>query len=132
MEINAFQEQGRVLVTILEIQGNVDSSTADQLRQRAMDALKSGARDLVLDFTHVKYVSSAGLRVLNELFNQLHPEALHKDYTATVKGVTDGTFHSPHLKLCGINSNVLQVIKMAGFDMYLDIRHDRRSAVAAF
>jgi anti-anti-sigma factor len=132
MDISAFQEQGRVLVTILEVRGNIDSSSADQLRQRAEDALKAGAHDLLLDLTHVRYLSSAGLRVFNQLFNQLHPDALRKDYAKTQKGLADGTFKSPHLKFCGLNSNVRQVLSMSGFDMYLDILHDRKSAVAAF
>ncbi len=132
MEISAFQEEGRVLVTILEIRGNVDSSTADKLLQRAEDALKAGTRNLVLDFTNVHYVSSAGLRVINQLFNQLHPEAARKDYATMKKGIVDGTFKSPHLKLCGLNPNVREVLSMSGFDMYLDILPDRKSAVAAF
>lgn len=132
MEISAFQEDGRVTATILEVRGNIDSSTADKLRQRAEDAFKAGTRNLVLDLTNVHYMSSAGLRLINQLFNQLHPEALHKDYATMQKGIADGTFKSPHLKLCGVNSNVHQVLSMSGFDMYLDILPDRKSAVAAF
>ena len=132
MDISAFQEQGHVLVTILEIRGSIDSSSADQLRQRAEDAMKAGAHDLLLDLTHVQYLSSAGLRVINQLFNQLHPDALHKDLAKTQKGLVDGTFKSPHFKLCGLNSNVRQVLSMSGFDMFLDIFNDRKSAVAAF
>ena len=132
MEISAFQENGRVAVTILEVRGNIDSSTADKLRQRADDALKAGTRDLVLDLTNVHYVSSAGLRVFNQLFNQLHPETMDKNAAATQKAIVDGTFKSPHLKLCGLNPNVRQVLSMAGFDMYLDILPDRKGAVAAF
>ncbi|MBI5030260.1 MAG: STAS domain-containing protein [Chloroflexi bacterium] len=132
MEIKAFQEEALVPVTILEVRGNLDSSTADKLHQRAGDALKAGTRNLVLDLTNVHYVSSAGLRVINQLFNQLHPEAMRKDASATQKAIVNGTFKSPHLKLCGLNSNVRQVLSMAGFDMYLDIHPDRKSAVAAF
>ncbi|CAG0961186.1 Putative anti-sigma factor antagonist BtrV [Anaerolineae bacterium] len=132
MEIRAFLEQGRVMITILEIIGNVDSGTAEQLRTRAQEAITAGARDLLLDLTHVSYMSSAGLRVVNILFNQLHPEALGKDYAAVQKGLSDGTFRSPHLKLCSLNANVRQVFSMAGFDMYLDIYPDRKSALASF
>ena len=132
MEINAFQADGRVTVTILEIRGNVDSSTADQLLRRAEDALKAGTRNLVLDLTNVHYVSSAGLRVMNQLFNQLHPEAMDKNAAAMQKAIVNGTFKSPHLKLCGLNPNVHQVLSMSGFDMYLDILPDRKSAIGAF
>ena len=132
MEIRAFLEQGRVMVTILEIIGNIDSGTANQMQTRAQEAMNAGARDLLLDLTHVSYISSAGLRVVNNLFNQLHPDALNKDYAAVQKGLTDGTFSSPHLKLCGLSANVRQVFSMAGFDMYLDIFPDRKTALAAF
>jgi anti-anti-sigma factor len=132
MEIHAFLDQGRVMVTTLEIIGNVDSGTAPQLQTRAQEAMTAGARDLLLDLTHVSYMSSAGLRVVNHLFNQLHSDALDKDFAAVQKGLTDGTFRSPHLKLCGLNPNVRQVFSMAGFDMYLDIYPDRKTALAAF
>lgn len=132
MEISTFLEQGRVPVTVLEIRGNVDSGTADQLQKRAEQALTAGARDLLLDLSHLGYMSSAGLRVINHLFNQLHPDLLSKGYAAMQKGLSDGTFKSPHLKLCGLNQNVRQVLSTAGLDMYLDIYPDRKTAITSF
>ncbi len=132
MEIRTFQEQGRVSVTVLEIHGNIDSSTANQVSTRADDALKAGTHNLLLDLTQVNYMSSAGLRILNQLFNRLHPEALGTDYAKTQKGLSDGTYKSPHLKVCGLTPGVRQVLSMSGFDMYIDVFQDRASAVAAF
>jgi hypothetical protein len=48
------------------------------------------------------------------------------------KGLTDGTFKSPHLKLLSPDKNVTQVLSMAGFDMFLEIYNNLKKAVASF
>jgi len=53
------------------------------------------------------------------------PEAMHK-------GISAGTFKSPHLKLANPNPRVLEVLKMAGFDMFLEIHKNVKDAVASF
>ena len=48
------------------------------------------------------------------------------------KGLRDGTFKSPHLKLVAPNPTVHEVLKVSGFDMYLEIHRNLKEALASF
>lgn len=47
-------------VTVMHIQGDVDSSTYLNVIDKAQQAYDDGARNLLLDLSKVPYVSSAG------------------------------------------------------------------------
>jgi hypothetical protein len=48
------------------------------------------------------------------------------------KGLRDGTFKSPHLKLANPSQQVLKVLTTAGIDMFLEIHSDLKQAIASF
>ena len=48
---------------VIAIEGRVDTTTSPQLEREINDSI-SGITKLVLDFSKVEYISSAGLRVL--------------------------------------------------------------------
>ena len=82
--------------------GHLDTNTSPQA-QEAMDRLVAGrARTIVVDFTALEYISSAGLRVL----------------LATVKRIErdGGTFH-----LFGLNDSVREVFEISGFSTILKV-----------
>jgi anti-anti-sigma factor len=132
MEITVTQEQGRVPVTVLHVQGDVNASTADQFQEEAQKAYDDGARDMLIDLSGVSLLSSAGLRALHSIFNMLRSDSPEESDGAVRKGLTDGTFKSPHLKLLNPDKNVTQVLSMAGFDMFLEIYNNLKKAVASF
>lgn len=131
MKITVAQEQGRVPVTILHVEGSLDSASHEQLQTAAQEALASGARHLLIDLAQVPYMSSAGIRALNHIFNLLQPDS-DKSKQAMEKGLRDGTFKSPYLKLLNPTPHVLQVLQMVGLDMFIEIHHTLRDAVASF
>ena len=128
MGTSVTQEQGRVPVTVLHVSGNLDAATADAFRQRAEGLIKAGSQNLLIDLSEVPYVSSAGLRALNQLFSLLHGESREN----ASQEIRAGTFKSPHLKLLNPSPRVLDVLKMSGFDMFLEIHPNLRDAVASF
>jgi anti-anti-sigma factor len=132
MEITVTQEQGRVPVTVLHVQGDVNASTADQFLAEAQKAYDDGARDMLIDLSKVSLLSSAGLRALHSIFNMLRSDSPEESDEAVRKGLTDGTFKSPHLKLLSPDKNVTQVLSMAGFDMFIEIYNNLKKAVASF
>jgi anti-anti-sigma factor len=132
MEITVTQEQGRVPVTVLHVQGDVNASTADQFLAEAQQAYDDGARDMLIDLSKVSLLSSAGLRALHSIFNMLRSDSPEESDEAVRKGLTDGTFKSPHLKLLSPDKNVTQVLSMAGFDMFIEIYNNLKKAVASF
>jgi len=132
MEITVTQEQGRVPVIILHVKGDVNAATADEFQAQAQKAYDDGARDMLIDLSGVSLLSSAGLRALHSIFNMLRSESSEESDEAVRKGLIDGTFKSPHLKLLKPNQNVNQVLRMSGFDMFLEIYDDLKKAVASF
>ena len=51
-------------ITVLEIDGRIDSSTAPALGERLSACLTAPGPRLVLDFARVDFITSAGFRVL--------------------------------------------------------------------
>ena len=71
MEIKVSTENGRVPVTVLHVDGNIDSSTYEAFQSTAKKLIDDGARYMLVDLSHAPFVSSAGLRALHTLFNEL-------------------------------------------------------------
>ena len=129
MELTVSQEQGRVPVTVLNVKGNVDSTTYQEFQARAEQLIAEGTQNLLVNLREVPYMSSAGLRSLNTIYNKLRGNV---SQSAVTQGVTAGTYKSPHFKLLAPSSRVLETLKMSGFDMFLDIQSDLATAVASF
>src|SRR5262245_61530217 len=130
MELSATQEQGRVAVTVLNVQGNIDSTSYQEFQTYVEQLLANGTQNLAINLHEVPYMSSAGLRALNVIYNKLRETS--EDHSTVTKGVTAGTYKSPHLKLVAPTSRVLETLKMSGFDMFLEILPNVKSAVASF
>lgn len=132
MEIAIVQQVGRVPVTVFHINGEIDSTTCQQVQAQIEQAVQAGAHDVVLDLSHVDYLSSAGIRMLSHAFYLLRGDLPQESDTAMKKGIRDGTFKSPHLKLAGPTSRVAEVLKMSGLDMMIESYRGVPEAVASF
>ena len=134
MEIKVSTESGRVPVTVLHVDGNIDSSTYEKFQSTARKLIDEGARYILVDLSHAPFVSSAGLRALHTLFNELrsrNPEANLSDEQIK-KGISAGTYKSPHLKLLNLSPETKTAFETSGFDMYIDTFTDRNAAIASF
>lgn len=134
MEIKVSTESGRVPVTILHVDGNIDSSSYEQFQSTAKKLIDEGARYFLVDLSHAPFVSSAGLRALHALFNELrsrNPDANLNDEQIK-KGISAGTYKSPHLKLLNLSPETKTAFETSGFDMYIDTFTDRQTAINSF
>ena len=99
MEITTRTQQG---VTLVAVAGKLDSTTSPEAQQ-ALDAiLAGGGRKVVIDFTGVDYISSAGLRVL----------------LGTAKRLSGA---GSALRLFGLNDTVREVFQISGFATILAV-----------
>jgi anti-anti-sigma factor len=134
MEIKVSTQNGRVPVTVLHVDGNIDSSTYEQFQAKARQLIDEGARYILVDLSHAPFVSSAGLRALHTLFNELrsrNPDAQLSDEQVK-KGISAGTYKSPHLKLLNLSPETKTAFETSGFDMYIDTFTDKNTAIASF
>jgi len=132
MEITTTQEQGRVPVTVFRLKGELDAIFAGKLREQSREAIAAGTRHLLLDLAEVPYIASAGLRAFQEIFNLLREDSVDKGDTALQQGLRDGTYKSPHLKLLNPTRLAVEALSTAGFDMFLEIHHSLKEAVASY
>lgn len=132
MDITVSVEQGRVPVTVFRVKGEINVASYEQLQSQAQQAYANGVRDLLLDLAEVPYVSSAGIRALNGIFHLLRSDSPAESDEAMRKGMSDGTFSSPHFKLLNPSRNVREALSMAGVDMFLAIHTDLKTAIASF
>ena len=134
MEIKVFTENGRVPVTVMHVDGNIDSATYEEFKAKADELIKGGARHILVDLAHAPFVSSAGLRALHSLFNELRtfsPENKLNDDDVK-KGISSGTYKSPHLKLLNLSKETQTAFTLSGFDMFIETFTDRKTAVDSF
>jgi anti-anti-sigma factor len=134
MEIKVSTENGRVPVTVLHVDGNIDSSTYEQFQSTVKMLIDEGARHILVDLSHAPFVSSAGLRALHVLFNDLRSRNPDSGVTddQMKQGIRAGTYKSPHLKVLNPSPETKTVFETSGFDMYIDTFTDKKAAIASF
>ncbi|MBI3161691.1 MAG: STAS domain-containing protein [Chloroflexi bacterium] len=132
MEIITSVEQARIPVTVMRVRGKIDSSTFQAFQSKAEELIGSGARHLLVDLADAPFISSAGLRAIHNIFNQLR--AIHKDMNDDDlrKSMSAGAYKSPYLKACGLSPEVREVFTLGGFDIYIESHEDTGSALASF
>lgn len=94
--------------SIAHASGKIDATTSDDLEDALVDLLEQGEDNIILDMEDISYISSAGLRVLVV--------------------VTKQVYDSGHFCLCNANDNVLEIIEMAGFNVFMNIYDDLSTA----
>ncbi len=95
---------------ILKVSGNLDSNTTPEMAQAIEARLQEASKDIVIDFTGVDYMSSAGLRVVIKTH--------HMQTSAGKKMI-----------LCNLKDYVHEIFEMSGLVNVLDIRKDLESAL---
>ncbi len=129
--INTTSVQGRVPVTVFVMEGALSVETAPQFLARAGTVIDEGTRNLLLDFSKLDYISSAGLRSLHQVFELLATKN-NESRAEVMKKLSDGTYKADHLKIFNPSKQVLSVLQMGGFDMYIEVITNFQKAVDAF
>lgn len=132
MEIKVSTEDGRVPVTVVHVDGDIDSSTYEAFESKVMELISDGSKDILIDLTHVHFVSSAGIRAFNAVFNKLREVEPDVSDEEMRKGISAGTYKFSHLKLLHPSKETRGTLQMVGLDMYVDIYDDLDTALAAF
>ncbi len=87
----------------VEIEGRIDTQTAPVLEKELEGLLADeGVKNLILDFTNVSYISSAGLRTIVSAQNWIDQR-------------------SGSMLVRGCSKNILGIFKVTGFDSFLTI-----------
>ena len=90
----------------------MDAAAAPEAEAQVVELLDEGASKLLLEWSGVDYLSSAGIRMLLAVSKKLRGK------------------HG-QMVLCNITENVMDVLKMSGFDHVLKVVKDREAGMAA-
>lgn len=105
------ESQGDVL--ILKMTGRLDAISSPSSERKVFDFINKGQIKLLLNFSGIDYLSSAGMRMLLSIAKKLK--------------VLSGK-----LIVCSITPNVMDVLKMSGFDHVLEITKTEAEALSLF
>jgi anti-anti-sigma factor len=136
MNISVSQVQGKVPVTVVKVDGQLDGQSYQDLINRAREAYNAGWRDFLVDMTDLTYISSAGLVALHSLALMLRGEELPDTesgwaaYRSMSK--TSAAGRQTHLKLLNPRDEVKNVLDMVGFTSVFDIFANLDEAVKSF
>jgi anti-anti-sigma factor len=97
---------------ILRPKKRIDSSTAKSFEEKANALVDSGPGNVIVDFSELDYISSAGLRVV----------------LTTAKRVKAA---GGALTLCGVRDNVREVFDVSGFASIFGMHDSVDEALAA-
>ena len=114
MEVKTSVENARVPVTVISVTGNIDTSAFEAFMSKAQEAIDGGARYVLMDLTNVPYMSSAGLRVLNAVFNKLRVLNTDMSEAEVLKAISDGVYKSPYLKVLNLSKQCKLAFETAG------------------
>jgi anti-sigma B factor antagonist len=98
-------------VTIVAVNGQVDSNTAKSFEEKLTGLFNSGRNRVVVDFKHLAYITSAGFRVLL-LAGKLAEKS-------------DGKF-----ALCNVTAEVLRVFDLGNMTELFAIYPSREESLA--
>ena len=100
-------------INIYRLIGRLDSNTSPGLEQKLFQVISEGAKNMVVDFNDIDYISSAGLRVILKAFKALDRK--------------DG-----RIMLCSMQDYVRQLFETTGIDAFVPILATMDDALKAF
>ena len=110
MQIETFDQANVKIVALI---GKLDTNTAPEAETSLMELVEQGHQRILIDFTDLDFVSSAGLRILL--------------LTAKKISATGGA-----LRVCSLNETVQDIFDMSGFASLLQVFDDQQNALADF
>ena len=108
------QAQGRVPVTVFQLQDRVNLGNYTELENIAKEAYINGMRDLVIDLSQTPGLTSIGIRALVVIHKMLSED------------------RGKHLKLAGPSPEISEMLEIAGVTQYIQIHGTVEEAVASF
>jgi len=108
------QAQGRIPVTIFQLQDRVNLGNFAELEEAAKEAHDNGTRDMVMDLSQTVSLTSIGIRAI---------VIIHKMLSS------DG---AKHLKIANPMPYIREMLDIAGVTQYIEIYDSVDEAVASF
>jgi anti-sigma B factor antagonist len=107
MEITQNTVNGRL---VLALGGQIDSTAAAEFEDQIVTLIAGGSNNIIVDFSKVKFISSAGLRVLLLAAKKVKP-------------------YGGKISLCNLSKDVKEVFEISGFANLFSIYESADEAI---
>ena len=105
------EEKGDIIV--MRVKGRLDAASSPQLEKSLNSIVEGGHFKIVLNFADVEYLSSAGMRLMLAISKKLqHLEG--------------------KVVACNVSDEVMEVIKMAGFNQVIEFYPNEQESLTHF
>jgi len=136
MNISVSQAQGKVPVSVVKVDGQLDGQNYQELITKAQELYNLGGRDFIIDLSELTYISSAGLVALHSIAllakGEELPDTEHGWAAYRSMGRTSTAGMQTHVKLLNPRDEVKNVLDMVGFTNVFQIFTDREEALKSF
>ena len=99
-------------ILVVEVDGQLIVGKRQEFKQKILDALESGERKFLVDFTHTGYIDSSGLGVLVSLSKKIRDEG-------------------GELRLAGLNEDLRTLFELTKLDTLFTISDSAADALKA-
>ena len=99
--------------TIVQITGSLDTGTAPDAEEQLMGLIEAGSTKILVDFSTLDFISSAGLRVVLAASKKLRSAG-------------------GEIRLCSLNETVNEIFEVSGFSTILRVFPSSAEALEGF
>ena len=136
MELTISIQQAEEPIAIMQVKGEINSSTFMEVVNKAQELYNNPARNLILDLIEVTSVSTTGLVALHKiaLVYSGAPHEIDAD-APTKERRPDFTHHSnarKYVKLLNPQPEVEKSLEKAGMKLFFKVFRDLESAIQSF
>jgi anti-sigma B factor antagonist len=109
-------EEKKGNATVFSLAGRLDSTTSPTVEEKIISCIEKGATDVILDFSSLSYISSAGIRVLVHCHKELEKKQGHIFLAAVPKPIENVLYITgflPYFKVFEGQTQALEALAKA-------------------
>lgn len=107
----SIRESGKT--SIIDVQGDLDAHTSSQLERVIQDLIDKRRTNIVVNFSNLNYISSAGLGVFMSFIDEVRSKG-------------------GDIKFANMPEKIFQVFDLLGFPLLYEIYDDEKKAIEKF
>ena len=108
-------EERKGTAAIFSLAGRLDSATSPVVEEKIFSSISDGASDVILDFSSLTYISSAGIRVLVHCHKELEKKEGHILLASVPKPIENVLYITgflPYFKVYDGQSQALNAVSL--------------------
>lgn len=116
-------------ITVFHIKDNLNMGNTHELVQEAEEAYRNGARNLILDLAETRFLSSAGISGIIQVYQLFNRGDISTSETSAETGEQQA---NKHLRMCNCHPAITNILTIAGLVEVLGVYDSLENAVASF